>query len=690
MDILLEIGLEEIPARLLKPTLADLKNGIKKSLNDNRIEYKDVKTYGTPRRLVLNVTGVADKQEDLNLTNIGPSRQVAYDSEGHPTKACIGFAKSQGLEVADLQIISTDKGEYVGVNKFVDGKESKTLLPELLKELILNLNFPKSMRWAAKKTKFIRPIRWILALANNELIEFEIEGIKTGKKSNGHRFFSEGFFDVTDISDYFDKIRKNNCIIDIDERKELTRKLIADNCVKANEQVHIEEELLEEVVNLVEYPYPIVGTFNSEFLEIPQEILIITMQVHQRYFPILDENGKLLPKFVVVRNGIEDSDVVKRGNEKVIGPRLSDARFFFNEDLKRDLDYFVDRLNNVVFQKDLGTIMDKVIRSKELAKHLIKELNLSEDVKTDVLRTVRLAKFDLMTNMIGEKEYTKLQGFMGHQYAIRAGEKENVALGIEEHYYPRYQGDKLPTTIEGALAGIADKIDTLVGCFGVNLIPSGSRDPYALRRATQGIINVIMNSKLDLSISNLIEESLNIYEKNDILKRDKTEVKADVLEFIKQRIIVLINNDGYAKDMINAVLSVDGDNVLDVLEKVKTLANISKEEKFVDTVNLIKRVGNITTDQNDNGIDKDLLSEQAEKALFDFIEIFEEKANNSLESANYEEYFAAILDGKDVINDFFDNIMVMDKDEKIKNNRVSLLIKLDNLFKIVANIALID
>lgn len=689
MDILLEIGLEEIPARFLMPALNDIEKSVTKSLNDSRIKFEALKTYGTPRRLVLHIEKMVEKQEDLEETNIGPSKSVAYNDDGAATKACMGFAKSQGVEVSDLEIIETEKGEYIGVRKFVEGKETKDLLPNILKSLVENMAFPKSMRWSNKKFKFARPVRWFLALCNDDVVKFEIEGIKSDRFTRGHRFFGEKNIEIKSIPEYFEKVRENNVIIDIEERKESIVEQIEKRCTEVNEKVHIEKALLEEVANLVEYPYPIVGSFNTEFLEVPQEVLIISMQVHQRYFPILDENGKLLPKFVVVRNGVEDSEEVRKGNETVIGARLSDARFFFNEDLKKDMEDFVENLKTVVFQKDLGTIFEKVERSKKIASYIVDSLNKTEKLET-VLRTVHLAKADLMSNMIGEKEFTKLQGFMGHMYALRAEENKDVALGIEEHYLPRYHGDSLPTTLEGAVTGISDKLDTLVGCFGIGLIPSGSKDPYALRRAALGIVNVILNSNLDISLKSIIEKSIKVYSEKEILKRNEDEITNDVLDFFKARILNLLVEKGYRKDIVISVLDVDFDNILEVEKKVATLVKISEESDFEEIVNLLKRVGNITKDHEDIDLNDNLMTEEAEKALYDFSLDFEAVSKQEIENNNYEKYLKEILKGKKVINEFFDNIMVMEKDEAIRNNRLSLLKKLDILFKKIANITELD
>ncbi|TDT71387.1 glycyl-tRNA synthetase beta chain [Hypnocyclicus thermotrophus] len=688
MEILLEIGMEEIPARFLKDTLKNIENYIKKEFKDKRIKYSNLKTYGTPRRLILNINEVSLKQDDFTETNIGPSKKVAFDDAGEPTKACLGFVKSQGIDVKDLEIIDTEKGEYIGVKKHIAGVETKELIPNILKECILNINFKKSMKWGTKKLRFARPIRWILAMMNDELINFEIEGIKTELKSFGHRFFGSEF-KVESIEDYFKKIKENNVIIDIEERKNKIVESIKSKCTKIGEKVLLDEELLDEVTNLVEYPYPIVGRFNSEFLEVPQEVLIITMQVHQRYFPILDENGKLLPKFVVIRNGIEDSENVKKGNEKVIGARLSDARFFFNEDLKRTLDSFVEDLKNVVYQKDLGTIYEKVERNKELAKYLLEKLDIKE-IEENILRTVHLSKADLVSNMIGEKEYTKLQGFMGKVYAEKAGEDKEVALGIEEHYYPRYQGDKLPTTLEGALTGIVDKIDTLVGCFGVGLIPTGSKDPYALRRATLGIINVILNSKLNINLLDLVNKSLDIYEKKNILKSTREEVLIKVKEFIKQRIINVFTDLKYSKDFVNAIVEVDFKNIIEIESKLKALVTISKNDNFDDIINLVKRIENIAKNYQNTEVKEELLIEEKEKELYNYTEKIKIDVKENLESTDYNNYFDIILNSKGIINEFFNNVMVMEKDENIKNNRLALLKSIYNEFSKVADLKYIE
>lgn len=686
MRLLFEIGMEELPARFLKQALNDLKHNLETKLETERIKFDEIKTYGTPRRLILDVHNLAEKQEDLDLVNMGPAKSVAYVN-GELSRAGLGFAKSQGIEPEQLEIVETPKGEYIAARKFMEGRETKELLSEILKSLVLELNFPKSMKWADKKLRFARPVQWFLALCDSEVIPFEIEGITSGNRSRGHRFFGKEF-EVSNIDEYFTKIRENNVIIDLDERRALVKDLVA-KCAEAGEQVHIEDELLDEVTNLIEYPCPIVGTFNSDFLEVPQEVLIISMQVHQRYFPILDNNGKLLPKFVVVRNGVESSDYVRKGNEKVLSARLADARFFYQEDLKHPLADNVEKLKTVVFQKDLGTIYQKIERTREIANYLVDVLGCA-DRREDVLRTVYLAKADLVSNMIGEKEFTKLQGFMGADYALKSGENEKVSLGIKEHYYPRFQGDLLPTEMEGIIAGISDRLDTLVGCFGVGVIPSGSKDPFALRRAALGIVNVIINSKLNISLKALVNRSLDTLQADGVLKRDRAEVEAEVLEFFKQREINIFGDMGFSKDVIDAVLNRDYDNIVEALERVKTLEAFAKEKEFGELLPVLKRVGNISKDHRDMTVDTALFKEEIEKELYNFSMSLSEKVEEALANKDYSKYLKEITTGKDIINNYFDKIIVMDKDETIKNNRLSQLRFLTDIFSKMADLNQIE
>ena len=688
MRLLFEIGMEELPARFLVQTLKEMKGNLEGKLENKRLKFEEIKTFGTPRRLVILVEGLSETQEDLDILNMGPAKQVAFGENGEISRAGLGFAKSQGVEATDLELIETPKGEYIAVRKFLKGEKTKTLLSDLLKELVLEINFQRSMKWGEKKLRFARPIQWFLALVDSEVVNFEIEGIKSGKSSRGHRFFGSNF-EVNSIDEYFEKIKENNVIIGIEDRKTLIKKLIEEKCQEPNERVLVDEELLNEVANLVEYPYPIVGSFNSDFLEVPQDVLIISMQVHQRYFPILDMDGKLLPKFVVIRNGVEDSDDVRKGNEKVLSARLADARFFYHEDLKKPLVENVEKLKQVVFQKDLGTIYNKIERAQKVAEYLVDEIGMNTRKET-VLRTLLLAKADLVSNMIGEKEFTKLQGFMGADYALKSGESELVVKGIEEHYYPRYQGDILPKGIEGIVAGICDRLDTLCGCFGVGIIPSGSKDPFALRRAALGIVNIILDSELNISIKSLVEKSLQTLEESGVLKRPKAEVVVEIMEFFKQRALNVFTEMGYSKDIVSAVVDKNYDNLVDTLLRIKAVDEFTKMDSFNNLVSLMKRVGNISKGFTGVIINPNLLKEEVEKDLFKKSQEVSKDVELKLAEKDYIGYLNVILSTEDIINRYFETIMVMDKDEEIKNNRLCQLNYIATIFNKMVNLTLIE
>ncbi len=669
MDFLFEIGLEELPSRYVDEAESNLKKIAEKELKDGRIDFSEIESFSTPRRVAIIIKNIAEKQADLDKKSVGPSVEVAY-KDGVLTKAGEGFVKSQGATENDIKIIENEKGKYISIEKFVAGKPLKEVLPEILTNIIKKIEFEKSMKWSNKSFRFARPIKWFVTLLDNEILPFEFEGLKGGNKTRGMRYFASQDIELSNPDEYLAKLRENAVIAKKDDRKSEILKSIKENCENDGDVAIINNYLLEEVVNLVEYPYAIKGEFSKDYLKLPEDIITITMETHQRYFPVKDANGKLTNKFIVIRNAPEYSEVVKKGNEKVIEPRLADAKFFFDEDLKDKFSDNVEKLKEVTFQKDMGTIFEKVKRSEKIAEYLISELNL-DDKKENIIRTVDLAKADLVSNVIGEKEFTKLQGFMGSVYAEKQGENKDVALGIFEHYLPRYQGDGLPTTVEGAIAGIADKMDTVIGCFAVGLKPTSSKDPYALRRATQGIIQVILNSKLSFDYKKLIEKAYEIFSSDKkVLEKD---VVKDVTEFFRQRVINVLS-EKYKKDFINYEINLES-NIVELDKKLSELLKLSKTENFEILINLLKRVKNIVKDEKieNLNIDSILFELEEEKTLYNFANQLE-----TIENTDFSNYIETLLNNAATINEFFDNVIINVDDKKLKNNRIALLKKLEN------------
>ena len=667
MNFLFEIGLEELPSRYVDEAESNLKKLMEDELKSERISFSDIESFSTPRRIAIIIKDIADKQEDLYKKSLGPSIEVGY-KDGCLTKAGEGFIKSQGATEDDIKIIENEKGKYIFIDKFIAGKESKEILPTILFNIVNKIEFEKSMKWSDKSFRFARPIKWFVTLLDKEIIPFEFEGIKGGNITRGMRYFSSQNIELSNPLEYEIKLKDNFVIPKKEERKSKILESIKENCETNGDIAIINKNLLEEVTNLVEYPYALKGEFSKDYLLLPEDIITITMETHQRYFPVKDENGNLSNKFILIRNSPEYSEIVKKGNEKVIEPRLADAKFFFDEDLKNNFEENVIKLKEVTFQKDMGTIYDKITRSLKISEHLIFELGL-ENEKKNILRTVKLSKADLVTNVIGEKEFTKLQGFMGSIYAEKQSENKNVALGIFEHYLPRYQGDKLPSTIEGAISGISDKIDTVVGCFSVGLKPTSSKDPYALRRAVQGIVQVILNSKLQIDYKKLINKTYEIFSEDKKILSEN--VANDVIELFKQRISNVLS-EKFNKELVSYEINLEN-NLVKLENKLSVLLELSKTKDFEILINLLKRVKNIVKDINkEELVSEDLFEKEEEKELFNLgIEL------EKLELEEFSKYIEVLLKNANVINNYFDNIKINTEDEKIKNNRVATLKKLE-------------
>ena len=669
MNFLFEIGLEELPAQYVDKAEKDLKKIIENELKSERIKFSEIESFSTPRRVTAIIKDLAEKQDDLDKKSVGPSVEIAY-KDGQLTKAGEGFVKSQGATATDIKIIENEKGKYISVEKFVAGKDTREILPEILKNAIKKIEFEKSMKWADRTFRFVRPIKWFVTLFDNgEILPFEFEGLKGGNKTRGMRYFASQDIEINNPLDYEKILLENFVIVDGEKRREEILKSIRENGENDGDTAIINKYLLDEVVNVVEYPYAIKGEFSKDYLQLPEDIIIITLETHQRYFPVKDKDGKLSNKFIVIRNASEYSETVKKGNEKVVEPRLADAKFFFDEDLKNKFADNIEKLKEVTFQKDMGTIFEKVKRSEKITEYLISELNLT-DKKENIIRTVDLAKADLVSNVIGEKEFTKLQGFMGSIYAEKQGEDKDVALGIFEHYLPRYQGDELPTTVEGAIAGIADKMDTIIGCFSVGLKPTSSKDPYALRRATQGIIQVVLNSKLSFDYKKLIEKAYEIFAADKkVLEKD---VVKDVTGFFKQRIINVLS-EKYKKDLISYEINLES-NIVELDKKLSELLKLSQTENFEILINLLKRVKNIVKDEKNTTTDviSELFESKEEKALLDFSNKLER-----IEDKDFSSYIEELLNNADTINQFFDNVIINVDNEKLRSNRIALLKKLE-------------
>lgn len=679
-DLLLEIGTEEIPARFMPGILTQLASLCKNKLADLRIAFREVQTVGTPRRIALIVRDLAEVQTDMESENKGPSIKIAFDKSGQPTKAAIGFARGQGIDVSKL----VTKGEYVYAIVHHAGLPVSKLLPELLSELISGLNFPKNMRWSNLDMRFVRPIRWLTALYGSEIVEFSVAGVDSSNTTRGHRFLSKNEIVVASVDDYFTKLAENHVMVDQDLRRKVIREQVEKLAVSQGGTANIDEDLLEEVVYLVEYPTALYGRFEEEYLKLPSEAIITPMREHQRYFPVMSPEGKLLPVFITVRNGGSDYiDIVRQGNERVLRARLSDARFFFEEDKKIALIDRLDKLKTIVFQEGLGTLYDKTLRIEKLASYIVLNAGIDNTWIPDISRAAKLAKADLVTSMV--YEFTELQGVMGREYALLNGEKPVVADAIYEHYLPRFAGDVLPSEVGGRVISIADKLDNIVATFSRGLIPTGSQDPYALRRQALGIVNILIESKYEVSLSNLVSEAMNLLGIMDEDKRRK--LLEDIQEFFRLRLKNVLSDAGIRYDIIDAVMAVSTDNVYDTFLRAKAVAEVNQTAEMRQAVQAFTRAGNLAKNAGTQLIDPDLFCTDAENALYQAFEITLQNVTVMIKDKNFTEALSMMAKLADPIDNFFDAVMVMDKNEAIKNNRLALLKSITGLAFSVADVS---
>jgi glycyl-tRNA synthetase beta chain len=680
-ELLLEIGTEEIPAGFIPQALSDLENLAKKEFEANRIDSKGIRTLGTPRRLVLFVESVSEKQRDVETKKIGPSKQAAFDSKGNPSPAAIGFAKSQSVPVEALKVIQTEKGEYVCALKEERGRPTFELLPSILPRLILNLPFQKSMRWAEGPIRFARPIHWILALFGGEIVPFDVGTVRSGNVTYGHRFMHPGSFAVKDFKSYLGKTKEAYVIVDPVERKTRIEEEMIRQGASVKGKVLRDEDLLNEVNFLVEYPVALCGKFDPKFLSLPREVVTHSMKEHQRYFPLEDDRGALIPYFVCISNtDSKDPTVVVKGNERVLKARLSDANFFFQDDLKIPLEKRLEALKKVVFQAKLGTSYEKVMRFTKLALFICEQVE--PNLRQAVERASLLCKADLMTGMVGE--FPKLQGIVGREYARLSGEKPEVYHAIYEHYLPAFAGDRLPNGPVGDMVSIADKLDTMVGCFGVGLVPTGTADPFGLRRQALGIIRIILEKRYLVSLVQLIEESGKLLKEK--MERPFADVKKEVIEFFRIRYQNLLLDKGYPFDVVDAALSTSFDELMDAQHRIDALKVGRVSQDFESVVIGFKRAMNILKGYSSRKeVNPSLFSEAAEKDLYQAFLKAKEKIDLHLKERAYESAILEMTRMRKPIDTFFDKVMVMVEDEKIRNNRLALLDGIGQLFLKIAD-----
>jgi glycyl-tRNA synthetase beta chain len=678
-ELLLEIGCEEIPAGFIRPALKSMQKSMAEKLAALELQYESIRTAATPRRLTICVDGLEPQQPDREEEFLGPAKAAAFDNDGSPTKAAAGFARSKGAAVEDLQIVDTEKGEYVKLIIQRKGDRTANLLPGVLRGLTENVPFPKSMRWGTGNTSFARPIHWLLALYGGEVVDFNIGDIKSGSVTRGHRFMSSNSLDVLNYDQYVEVLRQNHVLVDTAERRQAVideiRKAAAERSNVEGARILEDEELIDTVTNLVENPHGVCGTFESRFLDLPDDVLITAMREHQKYFCVTDSSGKLLANFVAVNNTrVADENLAAEGHQRVLRARLEDALFFFNDDRTRKLEDRVNDLSGLIFQAQLGTMLEKTERVTELATILSQKL--APEYSDSARRAAALAKADLLTAMVNE--FPSLQGVMGRDYALLDEEGSEVATGILEHYLPVRAGGTLPSEIPGAIVGMADRLDTIAGCFGIGQVPTGTTDPFGLRRLALGLLHIIESKGFGLSIPEAVEASLQLYD--DKLTEDRSTVKTMILEFIKGRFSNDLIGRGIPGSAVDAVTSVSFDDPIDCRARIDALATIRDQEAFTVLAAAFKRVMNIIKGHTAAAVQRELLQESAELNLYETFKKMQDETSPLLEAKEYTRALDIILRMKEPVDTFFDEVMVMTEDESLQQNRLNLLAAIAGLF----------
>jgi glycyl-tRNA synthetase beta chain len=695
---LLEIGTEELPPKAVN-------SGIKffrENLNNLFERFflidspENIQIYGTPRRLSFLVRNLSEKEPDQEKVILGPPAKVAIDENGKYTKAALAFASKNNIDIDNLQIIENEKGRYIGAVVKIEGKKLEDFIKEEIPALIKKIPFPKTMKWNDTDFRFSRPIRWIVSLLDNEVIPFEIAGVKADRYTHLHRFMTKPVGrgerkDIPGASSYEEITKLGFIIAKYEDRKKAIETQITGFADRINATAIIDEDLLDEVTNLTEFPVGILGDFSPEYLILPKEVIITVCKVHQRYFNF-EKDGKLIPKFLAFSNtAVPNREVVQRGYEKVLKARLEDALFFYEEDLKHNLEEFYPKLAGIQFHQKLGSMLEKVERNGNIAVLLAKEISF-ENIQ-DLKRANKLSKCDLLTEMV--KEFDELQGIMGMHYALKQGEKEEIAKAIYEHYLPKTSDDELPSTDIGKILALSDKLDTVISFISIGEKPKASADPFGIRRGAIGIVRLLVEKGIDIDLKEFLEKIKEEAKKEKILKFAEInknwnvvfdeEIIPEILEFIKGRFISYMKDKGFSTDIINAVVETGSFNLYRNYLKIKSIQEFKENPEFNDVMTVFKRVGRIIPEGFEGEFSQNLLQEKEEKELFKVYQEIKDIFNEKIKEKNYKEAMEELLKLKPYIDSFFDNVMVMVKDEKIKNNRLSLMKMIDSLFKKLAD-----
>ncbi|HQO46726.1 MAG TPA: glycine--tRNA ligase subunit beta [Candidatus Cloacimonas sp.] len=686
---LLELGCEELPEKQIEIACNSISSFFGTFLKSNKLHCSSYKVSGTPRRIYLEVLELDSHQKDEEILKTGPLVNIAYDEEGNLTPAGKGFLKRSQVKEEAIFIQETEKGKFLAVKYIKKGLATVELLKDWITEMIVQIPFEKKMAWSQLGLTFSRPLRWFLVLWDNLPLELDFGGIPCGNITYGNRFLGlDKAITINKAEDYIPKLREQKVIADIEERRKEIINQLAAIFPEGDFKVIEDRELVETVVNLVEFPTAVIGEFEEKYLSLPDKIIISTISQTQKYFAVQNNEGKLSNKFIFISNGNPSaSKIIRKGNEKVVKARLADALWYWNEDTKHPLEYWTKYLDKVIFQAKLGTMSDKTKRIMQLVNAVTDELNITEEQKKKAIRCAKLCKADLVTNMLGEKEFTKLQGYIGKQYALASGEDSEIAEGIFEHYLPRGSGDKLPSTMCGAIVAIADKMDTVAGIIGIGMMPTGSGDPFALRRAANGIVQIISYRKWDLDLFTLANKALTLIEKQTELDKKANQ---NVHNFLEQRIEGLLKTNGIAYDVIDSVMHIDKSHIHDLENRAKALNALKGKEDFIHLVIGFKRVANIIAETKDFvTFNKEKLVEQEEINLYEALQTLHQDIDAALQNKDYPLALQYLIKFGKVIDAFFDRVLVNCEDDELRNNRHSLLKEVKKEFLRVADLSLI-